>query len=210
MANNDDLLNPQENKSLGIIFFYMLAALLLNIVLGYVAAKLNFVIFLDTIFTVAITFYAGLLPGIIVAILYNPTLTFILCLENGLSFFWYDGLYCLCGVVIVLITWLFSRNKKEFLSGPVYTILYLLLISFCSAMASCFTASFLDTFIRPFFGPVSGFGITDIFYSSFRDLNISDFFTYLLSRIPITVLDRLLCTFTGFIIFFFLKKGALK
>ncbi len=212
MKKKDVFIKPEGHKNFGRTLIFIVAALILNTALAYVVAKLKLVVFLDTIFTVALTFYAGLIPALIVAILYNPLMTLIFCLENGIPFFWYDNLYNLCGVVIVLITWAFSRNKKEFLSGRIITILYLVLISFSSAMASCFTASFLDTFIRPLFGQISGFGVTDSFSYSFQSRNVGAFLSYLLPRIPITVLDRIICTFTGFGISQLLckKKDALN
>ena len=190
-------------------FILILAALMFNILTALLAIELHLVLFLDTIFTVAITFYAGLIPGIIVAFIYNPVMTIVLCLKNGHSFFIYDSLYCFCGMVIVLITWAFSRNKSNFQQNKSVTIFYLIIISFSSAIASCLLASCLDTFIRPFFGPASGFGPTDTFTNSFADLDIGDFLSYFLPRIPLTFLDRLISTFAGFFVYSLLAKKKL-
>ena len=186
-----------------------LAALILNVITALLAIQLHLVLFLDTVFTVAITFYAGLIPGLLVALVYNPTMTVILCLKSGQSFFIYDSLYCICGMLIVLITWALSKNKSNFQQNKIITVFYLIIISFASAIASCLLASFLDTFIRPLFGPTSGFGPTDTFSNSFVDLNIGDFLSYFLPRIPLTVLDRLISTFAGYFIYKFLTKKKL-
>ena len=45
----------------------ILASLLGNIATSFLASILNLPAFFDTIFSVAITFYAGLVPGIIVS-----------------------------------------------------------------------------------------------------------------------------------------------
>lgn len=46
-----------------------------------------------TVFTVAITFYAGLAPGLIVAALYNPVMTFIYAVIYGIEIFYFACLY---------------------------------------------------------------------------------------------------------------------
>ncbi len=202
--NRKILNNPCHSKVK--IILITLVSLLLNILFSYTASKLNLIIFLDSVFSVALTFYAGLIPGLIVAFALNPIMTVIFCLETGIPFLYYDSLYNICGMLIVFITWLFSRNKADFLYSPLFTVLYLLIIAFTSAIASCFCASLLDTFVRPFFGRPSGFGITDAFSSSFQNRNLGSFLSYLLPRIPITVLDRLVCTFAGFGVFYLLDK----
>lgn len=160
-------------------------------------------LYLDTVFTVAITFYAGLVPGLIVAAAYNPLVTlrvFIFSHEyNGaVSMF-----YAICGMLIVFVTWLFSRNKNEFLFSRKVTILYLLVISLASAFASCFSAAFIDTVIRPFFNSPelkSGAPLyeKDILSWTFSRYGYGAFLSFLLPRIPITVVDRIICTFAGF------------
>lgn len=42
---------------------------------------------MDTIFTVALVFYAGLVPALIVAALYNPIMTILLCVIYGTEIF---------------------------------------------------------------------------------------------------------------------------
>jgi hypothetical protein len=114
-------------------------AIALNMLTSYIAVSmpvLLFPVFWDTIFTVAITFYSGLVPGLIVAAGFNPLMTVLRCAINGTEVFYYDFLYALCGIVIVLVTWAISRNKKEFFFTRMVTILYLLIISLASAFAA--------------------------------------------------------------------------
>ena len=183
------------------IIMFSIAALFLNLVFAYAAINLKLIIFLDTVFTVAITFYTGLIPGVLVALFYNPLMMVVLCFTKGAGFFLYDSFYGLCGVVIALITWALSRNKETFLYSKASTIFYLIVIAFTSAIASCLCASILDTFIRPLIGQVSEFGFTDNLYYSFQTLNLGDFLSFFLPRIPITVVDRLVCTFAGYCIY---------
>lgn len=185
-------------KSFFKIFALCLLALLGNVGASFFDARFLPSIFLDTVFTVAVTFYAGLVPGLIVAAAFNPLMTFLYCSMHGKAFSVYDCLYAICGMLIVVATWFFSRNKKEFLFSRGVTVLYLFAIAFSSAFLSFFAASALDTFVRPLFSSTSGFSSFDSFSAVLRQMNIGTFLSYLIPRIPMTLLDRIICTFAGF------------
>lgn len=194
-------------KKIGFTAALILASLLGNLTTFIFAEVLELPAFFDTIFSVAITFYAGPVPGIIVAALSNPLMTVLRYTFYGTEIFYFDFLYSVCGIFIVLATWTISRNKKEFFFSRTVTILYLLIIAFASSFLSCFSASFLDTFIRPLFNKSSGFSAIDNFSMAFQKLKFNVFLSYLLPRIPLTVLDRLICTFAGFGIYRFAEKN---
>ena len=80
-------------------------------------------------------------------------------------------------------------------------VLYLLIIAFVSAFLTSFSASALNTFIRPLFGNLSRFSAIDDFYIAFQNLKFGIFLSYLLLRIPIIVLDRLISTFLDYEIY---------
>ncbi len=193
-------------KKIGLTAPLILAAVFGNIATSFFSAVLELPAFFDTIFTIAITFYAGLVPGIIAAALSNPLMTVLRCLIYGTEIFYFDFLYSVCGIFIVFATWTISRNKKEFFFSRAVTVLYLLVIAFASSFLSCFSASFLDTFIRPLFNKSSGFSAIDNFSIAFQKLKFNVFLSYLLPRIPLTVLDRLICTFAGFGIYRFAEQ----
>lgn len=193
-------------KKIGFTAALILASLLGNLTTFIFSAMLELPTFFDTIFTVAITFYAGLVPGIIVAALTNPLMTVLRCVIYGTEIFYFDFLYSVCGIFIVLTIWTISLNKKEFFFSRAVTVLYLLVIAFASSFLSCFSASFLDTFIRPLFNKSSGFSAIDNLATAFQKLKFNVFLSYLLPRIPLTVLDRILCTFAGFGIYRFAEQ----
>ena len=195
-ADRIDSSGYRSRMKFGVIAFFCLLSIVGNIATSFLASALHAPIFLDTIFTVAITFYAGLVPGLIVAALHNPIVTFIYAVIYEIEIFYFACFYAICGMLIVFSTWLFSRNKKEFFFNR--TVLYLLIIVFVSSFLSCFSASALDTFIRPLLNDSLRFFPTDIFSIPFQKLKFGMFLSYLLPRIPITVLDRLICTFSGF------------
>ncbi|MBR5965730.1 MAG: hypothetical protein IK015_06405 [Treponema sp.] len=185
------------NSKLKIALMCVLAVLA-NVALSFFAARFLPAIFLDTVFAVAITFYAGLVPGLLVAAAFNPLVTFLYCAIHGSAFCVYDCLYAICGMLIVLATWFFSRDKKEFFFSREVTVLHLLAIAFSSAFLSFFAASALDTFVRPLFDSASGFSSFDNFSAILRRMNMGIFLSYLVPRIPMTLLDRIICTFAGF------------
>ena len=190
----------------GVIAVFCLLSIAGNLATSFLASALHAPIFLDTIFTVAITFYAGLVPGLIVAVLHNPIKTFIRSVIYGTSLFYFGSLYAVCGMLIALSTWIFSRNKKDFFFNRTVTVLYLLIIVFVSSFLSCFSASALDTFIRPLLNDSLRFFPIDIFSIPFQKLKFGIFLSYLLPRIPITVLDRLICTFSGFALYRMIER----
>lgn len=177
---------------------FCLIAIIGNLLTSFLAYKLNLPCFLDTEFSVAITFYLGLVPGLIVAACFNPLMIILLCWYTGTPFSAYDCLYAICGMLIVLATWLFSRNKKEFLYSRPMTLLYLLIIVAASSVFSFTSASLLDTFILPLFQTNSGFSAFNNYAEVLRQLEMGTFFSYLVPRIPLTVMDRLICTFAGY------------
>lgn len=170
--------------------------------LVYFACK-SFPLYMDTVFTVAITFYAGLVPGLVVAAAYNPIATLLIYFFSDKNIGIFPFFYTVCGMLIAFVTWLFSRKKDNFSYSRNVTFLYLLVISLASAFACCFSAAFIDTVIRPFFNTpeltTSGAGYQkDALCWIFSRFGYGTFLSFLLPRIPITVVDRIICTFAGF------------
>ena len=185
---------------------FCLIAIIGNLTTSFLAYRLGLPCFLDTEFSVAITLYSGLIPGLFVAACFNPLMIILLCWYTGTPFSSYDCLYAICGMLIVFATWLFSRNKKEFLYSRPMTILYLLIIIGVSSVFSFTSASLLDTFILPLFQSSTGFSAFENYSEVLREFEMGTFFSYLVPRIPLTVLDRFICTFAGFGIYRLLVK----
>lgn len=185
------------------IAFLIVVFEIFNLLLSFSTSKINFLLFMDTVFPVALTFYAGLFPGLIIAFIHNPLNVVILSKIYGTPIFYYGFLYSICGIVIVLVTWLFSRKKKYFSYSVFMTALYLFMIAFASAFASCICAALLDSFVKPLFEKYE-FGFKDfadrfeILSEVFRSMNFGKFFSYFFPRIPVTIIDRIVCTFLGF------------
>ncbi|QSI01542.1 hypothetical protein DYE50_02970 [Treponema ruminis] len=179
-------------------FLLCMAAIALNFLFAYVFCDvLHIPLFMDTVFTVAITFYCGLLPGLVAAIGYNiiSVLTFEI---RGYAFDPFAILFAVCGILITLVTWLFARRKEEFRISPVITILYLVLIAMLSSFASIISSGVVD-YVR--------FSLVDLpdriapiknFTDSFVNQHFSLFAACILAQIPVSIMDRLITTFLGF------------
>ena len=175
-----------------------LVCLILNILLAFVARVTHSPFFFDTIFTVSATFIGGLVPGLIVAVLFNPLMTLVFSAFYGMEIAFFDFLYAVCGMAIVFITWIFSRNKIKQHNSYLIIFTYLLLIAFLTALASSFVASILDAVVRPLFMNNLGLSPIDNFSKAFESLQLGSFFSYFLPRLPVTFVDRLICTFAGY------------
>ena len=180
------------------IALFCIASIVLNLLTTYLVFDVCHIpLFFDTIFTVAIVFYLGLIPGLIVGILFNVT--------DTLFNFFVRGVYsptnicfALCGAAIVLVTWAFARKKEEFQISVPITILYLLLIALLSSCASIFIGGFIDFVRYSYFDIPDSMAPIKYFTESFMSQKFGLFASCILGQIPISMTDRLLTTFAGF------------
>ncbi len=180
-----------------------------TVVLCIVAESLNFIfsyifyemlhipLFMDTIFTVAITFYCGLLPGLVVALSYN-IISCLTSVSRGYAFDPYLALFGICGALIVLVTWFFARRKQEFRISLPVTMAYLFLIAVISSFCTIISSGIID-YVR--------FTLSDIpdrvapvknFTDSFQKQHFSLLASCILGQVPVSLTDRLITTFSGF------------
>ena len=154
-------------------------------------------LFLDTIFTVAIVFYLGLVPGLIVGILFN-------FIDAGFNYFILgivsptNVFFALCGAAIVLVTWLFARKKEEFQISVPITLLYLLLISVLSSFVTIFIGGIIDFLRFTYLEIPDSMAPIKQFTESFVSQRFSLFAACILGQIPISITDRLITTFAGY------------
>ncbi|MBQ0052634.1 MAG: hypothetical protein KBT11_11330 [Treponema sp.] len=195
--NYNTAMTEKKHSPLKIILFSFVA-----LVLNFIVAKLcgfGSFLFMDTVFPMALLFYFGLLPALVVQILFNVISAFLPMFITGNYNGAINALYGLAGVAIVLVTWLFSRKKEKFCISPLYTVLYLLLASFCAALASCVVAGIVNNFIMSVsnIDAEHAASYEKIFLSLFGS-GILPFIGLILGRIPVTLCDRIITTFLGF------------
>lgn len=167
--------------------------------------KLKIPLFFDTIFTVAIVFYLGLIPGLLVAALYNLLDPLLIFCINGI-FSPTNMLFSICGIGIVLVTWAFARNKEEFQISIPITLLYLCLIAFLSCVVSVFFGGIIDYLRFSYLEIPDSMAPIKNFTESFMSQRFSLFASCILAQIPISFTDRLITTFAGYGVHILLKR----
>ena len=191
------MLSEKFKRALLILIFCPVA-IFLNILMAFIFFDmLKLPLFLDTVFSVAITFYLGLIPGLIVAVGYNivNALTLIF---RGFPFDPFSPFFGICGAIIVLVTWFLSRKKEVFAISSGVTIIHLVFIALISSFFAIISSGIID-YVR--------FSMTDIpdrmapvkeFTDSFLRQNFSLLASCILGQIPVSFTDRLITTFLGF------------
>lgn len=183
--------------------------LLRTVIICVIAEALNFLmpaifyhglhipLFFDTIFTVAVVFYLGLVPGLCVSLGYNIINSLLWIRQEG----FFDPFvlsYAICGVLIVLSTWLFARRKEEFKISILVTVLYLFLIAMVSSFCTIIAGGIIDFFHYKYYEIPDMMNPIKHFTESFVHQRFSFLISCILGQIPISFLDRLLATFAGF------------
>ena len=154
-------------------------------------------LFLDTIFTVAIVFYLGLIPGLITGIFYNIIdVIFNFCIRGIASPT--NIFFAICGAAIALVTWLFARKKEEFRISVVITILYLVMIALLSSFVTVIIGGTIDFVRFSFLEIPDSMAPIKEFTDSFISQKFGLFASCILGQIPMSLTDRLIATFAGF------------
>lgn len=154
-------------------------------------------LFFDTIFTVAVVFYLGLIPALCVSIGYNLINSLMwVCGEDVSDPFIF--FYTICGILIVLSTWFFARRKDEFRISPVITILYLVLIALLSSLCTVISSGIIDYFHYIYYDVPDMMNPIKTFTESFVNQRFSLLVSCILAQIPISFADRLIATFAGY------------
>ena len=185
----------KRNVKIGIFCFI---SIFLNLGLSLLTYDVcHFPLFLDTVFTVAMVFYLGLIPGLIVGILYNFVDVLFNLLVRGINSPT-NIFFSICGAAIVIVTWLFARKKEEFQISLPVTILYLLLISLISSFVTIFIGGTFDFIRFSFYDIPDSMAPIKQFTDSFVSQKFNLFASCILGQIPISITDRIISTFAGY------------
>jgi len=187
---------------------FCIAAVLMNILLtNFVMNFLKFPLFLDTVFTAAIAFSFGLIPGIIVAVL-----TWLLpCIYyTSINFF------VLCSIAEVVIICalkpaapdipVFTSKEKIIAIYTGIAAKLMLLYIICAVSISILGGliNFLPHLFRE--TDVYYYGVEDTFKPALIMNNLPTLAVNILSRIPINLVDRFIVIFGGY----FISRGLVK
>ena len=201
-------MNSSTNSNLWDIIYNMpriLRTVVICIIAEIFYHGLSIPLFFDTIFTVVVVFYCGLVPALCVSIVYNLINSLLWICHEGVSdpFIFF---YTICGILIVITTWYFARQKSEFRISASVTILYLLLITMISSFCSIVSSGFIDYFHYIYFDVPDMMNPIKTFTESFVHHRFSLLSSCILAQIPISFADRLIATFCGYGIYRFCER----
>jgi hypothetical protein len=201
-----------------------LAGVLLNITIHKLSTSIGIQLYLDTVFTVAVTFSCGLFWGAVCGALTN-----LICYTV-----WYWGweayLFTLCNIATAFITWYFMRLfPREFslfrkvpetadtvffkstrLSRVMDKMIALTLLAFALCLAMSIMGGIISAAI---WGANSSYPYENSLLiwlgkTMFTE-NIPTWVKEILARIPINMIDRIITAFAGFGIALLIKRVTL-
>lgn len=155
-----------------------------NMVFSFVFTKvLGIPLFMDTIMTIAVTFYAGLVPGLLTGILYN--------LVASVSLFRIgpQAIFALCSAATVLIIYFCRQNRKG--EWPWFD---LLVLSLHVGFANSILGGIISTFA---FGGVDHF-LSDYIIAGILMQGLPLAGAAILARIPMNIIDKCIAVFAGY------------
>jgi len=179
-----------------------------NYILNYLCVFImKFPMFLDTVFTAAVTFSAGLIPGLVTALL-----SYIAFCVRDDTFF---HPFILCGIAEVIILWRFKPDQhdkkfpEKFLVASTDMKVTATIRVFAKLMVlyvlCCLTVSVLGGIIDFFFfglgaNPKLYFSAEDTFKMGLLRSGVPLLTMDILSRIPVNIVDRFIVVFGGYFI----------
>ena len=177
-------------------------AVLMNILLSiFIMNFLRFPLFLDTVFTAAIAFAFGLIPGIFVAVF---SLLISCIYYMGINFF------VICSIAEVLLICAlkppapdipdFAPKEKIIASYTVVAAKLMILYIIC-AIAISVLGGLINLLPQIAYGTHTDyFGVDDLFKLGLITNNLPTLAVNILSRIPINIVDRFIVIFGGYLI----------
>jgi hypothetical protein len=192
---------------IGILLLLCLLSMAANTALSQlVQSRLHLPLFLDTLFNAAITFSAGLLPGISTAFL--PFVVFAFRQQPPEPNF-----FVLCSIAEVLLIWIFHRRlKKSWTPSKVsstaaepapYSFIAVASSLLILALIDCLVISVLggaiDTIVFTIFSqPKIQFSPEGTFRLGLLRNGVPLLWANVLSRFPINLVDRFIVVFGGY------------
>jgi hypothetical protein len=207
--------------------FISVAGAALNIAICYISQNvLTIPLFLDTIFTMTLTFYGGVFWGVLTGALTNLVFHSIFFVS------WPYYLYTFCNISVALITALFIRwfprelnlnprpegklsDSKQSSSAQLQNLIekaiILILLSFALCIVISVLGGIFSTLINVIEAPVEGAEIVDPgknFRLALQRKGFPAIMVEIASRIPVNILDRLISSFAGFGIAMLMAKKS--
>lgn len=186
--------------------------LVLTIVAGALDALFSFIfvdtlhlpLFVDTIFCLGITFYAGPICGVLSA----AVLQLIEVIRWTPAVYSYYWLFFFCSALASLTAWLFKKYIIDKHSKTVLTIFSeLLILSFIICIVESVSGGIISRIIAHILGNQNTEQTTFLLLTFEAHIK-SPLAAAILTRIPINILDRIVTTFAGWGLFLLLSKSS--
>jgi hypothetical protein len=190
-------------------------------------------VYLDTVFTVAVTFSFGLLPGFLTGVLLYPGYDILrnIILNTGADAFWAVNAFVLCSVTEILLVWIFrSRifpaaggepesgapgkpprlvpSKAPFPPSFIGFAALLMVLAVLDCILISITGGLVDFVLYELRAAPRGPYPEDIFKLSLFRNEVPVLAAAILSRIPINIVDRFIAIFAGYGISLLYRKWA--
>jgi hypothetical protein len=180
------------------------AAVAANFLLNFLIENiLSLPLFLDTLFTITVTFLAGTPAGIITAVLTSLTIGLI-----HRYAFWEFYPYVFCTITEVILVRVFQRGFKTILALPlaewlsfrgIRLLSALLLLSLVMCVVVSISGGLIAFIVTSLLSlPISKPSANMLFVLSLTRYNIPSLATEILSRIPVNIVDRPVSVFGGY------------
>ena len=190
----------------------------MNVILNKIIASggLGLPLYLDTVFTITVTFTGGLFWGCLTGILTNAV-------GHTLNFWGWEGyLFALCSILTAVITWKFAKlfpgelpfinnksifsnssyNKSRYLDNIINRVFVLTLLSLTLCFAISILGGLISIFIQflrtPSFNAVDAAVLNPASQPADYYNILPLFLREIISRIPINIIDRFISVYVGF------------
>ncbi|WP_010263772.1 hypothetical protein [Treponema primitia] len=171
-------------------FLAVTANFFLNILTG---RGFRLSLFLDTVFSVALTFATGLVPGIAASILS----AIIINTHDHAPLFNY--FFVLCSIVEVILVWMYCRRLSKPREPFISTVASLLLLYLTTCVVISVLGGLIDYCIFAVASRAKdSFSPEDIFKLGLLRNNVPVLWSDIFSRIPINLIDRFVVIFGGY------------
>lgn len=149
--------------------------------------------FFDTIFMIAALFLFGPIASLIEYILFISFTCIKLKILYGKTDFVF--LYTLSAFTIILVTWLFIRKKENLNKGLNLTFLYILTASVVAGLSCSVVSGFINYYFANCLFQID-WNFNKLIFAFDEYMNFPT--AAIIGRIPVTILDRVITTFSGF------------
>jgi len=189
-----------SGKNIIILTALSITAALLNILLNSFAVNfLRFPLFLDTVFTAAIAFAFGIIPGIFTAIL----TWFLPCFfYNGFSFYFFCSIaevLLICALKPYVLDTPFFTSKEKIAASYTILVSKLFLLYILCAITISIIGGVVD-YITHLFVERNYYSVDDLFKQGLYMSNMPVLAVNILSRLPINIVDRFIVIFAGYFV----------